>query len=166
MNDVAPSTKPNGAPAKGAQGETKAQGFKAMYAVKIAVVAVVVVAAFVMLYRQFKEVKIEEVLNGFHEIRAWKIGLAILLTGAYYLILAGYDLIALQYLNKRIGLFKVMIGAIVGYAVSHQFGWILGGTAARYYLYSNWGLRGWEIVKFIADNEEPVMAGQPLAEVG
>lgn len=117
---------------------------------KVLLIFGVVAGACWMLTKEFKNVKVEEIIDGFHEIRAWKIGLALFLTCLYYLVLTGYDLIALQYMNKSIGLFKVMVGAIIGYAVSHQFGWIFGGTAARYYLYSNWGLRGWEIVKFIA----------------
>lgn len=121
-----------------------------LYIGKAVLILAVVGLACWKLSSQLKDVKLEEVANGFHEIRAWKIGLAVFFTGLYYLVLTGYDLIALRYMNKSIGLFKVMIGAIVGYAVSHQFGWIFGGTAARYYLYSNWGLRGWEIVKFIA----------------
>ncbi len=117
---------------------------------KVLLIFGIVAGACWALSKQFKDVKVEEIIDGFHEIRAWKIGLALFLTCLYYLVLTGYDLIALQYMNKSISLFKVMVGAIIGYAVSHQFGWIFGGTAARYYLYSNWGLRGWEIVKFIA----------------
>lgn len=143
-------------PSVNAPSEKRAKSKKAsaqktlLYVGKVLLIFGVVAGACWMLTKEFKNVKFEQVLEGFHEMRAWKIGLALFLTCIYYLVLTGYDLIALTYMNKSIGLFKVMVGAIIGYAVSHQFGWIFGGTAARYYLYSNWGLRGWEIVKFIA----------------
>jgi len=43
-----------------------------------------------------------------------------------------------------------MVGAVVGYAFSNIVGWMLGGTAVRYRLYSRWGFTFMDIVAFIS----------------
>jgi uncharacterized membrane protein YbhN (UPF0104 family) len=43
-----------------------------------------------------------------------------------------------------------MIGAVVGYAASNIFGWMFGGTAVRFRLYSRWGFRIAEVIAFIS----------------
>jgi uncharacterized membrane protein YbhN (UPF0104 family) len=43
-----------------------------------------------------------------------------------------------------------MIGAVVGYAMSNVLGWIFGGTAVRYRMYTSWGFSFKEIVAFVS----------------
>jgi uncharacterized membrane protein YbhN (UPF0104 family) len=67
-----------------------------------------------------------------------------------FLILTGYDFIAVRYLKKQLPLRRIMIGAIAGYAMSNVLGWIFGGTAVRYRLYTSWGFTFREIVAFVS----------------
>jgi phosphatidylglycerol lysyltransferase len=43
-----------------------------------------------------------------------------------------------------------MTGAIVGYSYGNVLGWLLGGNAVRYRLYSTWGFSLLEIVAFVS----------------
>jgi uncharacterized membrane protein YbhN (UPF0104 family) len=43
-----------------------------------------------------------------------------------------------------------MLGAFVGYAMSHNFGWMMGGTTSRFRLYSAWGFSAVQIMKLFA----------------
>src|SRR3954462_5753019 len=79
-----------------------------------------------------------------------KIALAIALTGMNYVWLSGYDALALRYLRRQLRPSQVLLGSFVGYAMSHNFGWIMGGTTSRFRLYSAWGLSAVEMVKLFA----------------
>jgi len=78
------------------------------------------------------------------------IAIAVAITIANFFVLTGYDLIAVRYLKKDLALGRVMSGAIIGYAFSNILGWMFGGTAVRYRLYSKWGFSMVEIVAFIS----------------
>jgi len=84
------------------------------------------------------------------EVRAWRIAAAVALTCLNYLVLIGYDAIALYYLEHSLSARRTAFGSIVGYAFSHNFGWIAGGSAVRFRLYSQWGFSAMEIAKLIA----------------
>lgn len=66
-----------------------------------------------------------------------------------YLILAGYDTLALRYTGHRhIPLRKVMLTSLISYAISNNTGhaWAAGGSI-RYRFYTTWGVPGWDILK-------------------
>lgn len=95
--------------------------------------------------------------NSWRDIRAAISGvplsqacLAIGLTALNYVWLSGYDALALRYLGRRLRPTQILLGSFVGYAMSHNFGWIMGGTTSRFRLYSAWGLSAVEIVKLFA----------------
>jgi uncharacterized membrane protein YbhN (UPF0104 family) len=67
-----------------------------------------------------------------------------------YSILSGYDGLALLYLRRPLPPWRIMFGAFVGYAMSHNFTWMLGGTTTRFRLYLGWGLSAVEVVKLFA----------------
>lgn len=90
-----------------------------------------------------------KVQEGIANVPYWQIGLAFALTVLNYLILTGYDWIAIRHLKKSLPMSKVMTGAIVGYSYGNVLGWLLGGNAVRYRLYSTWGFSLLEIVAFV-----------------
>lgn len=92
-------------------------------------------------------VKVQEALAN---LPAWRIAAAVALTCLNYLVLVGYDAIALYYLEHRLSARRTALGSIVGYAFSHNFGWIFGGSAVRFRLYTQWGFSPIEIAKLIA----------------
>lgn len=106
--------------------------------------------AIIILRKKLGEISLAKVLEGLHTIPPHQIGLALLITGINFVVLTGYDLIAVRFLKKDLPLVKVMQGAVIGYALSNVFGWLLGGNAVRYRLYTNFGFRFVEVVAFVS----------------
>jgi len=74
---------------------------------------------------------------------------ALLLTVINYLVLAGYDWLALRFTgHTRIPWLKMTAAALLSYAISNNTGhaWAAGGSI-RYRFYSKWGVPGWDILK-------------------
>lgn len=117
---------------------------------KYTVVLVVLLFAFYLLKKKLGALKWSDFLEGLSAVSYFQIFLAVLLTGVNYTILAGYDLIAVVFLRKKLSLRRVMTGAVIGYSMSNMFGWIIGGTAFRYRLYTSWGFTFKEVVAFVS----------------
>jgi uncharacterized membrane protein YbhN (UPF0104 family) len=116
-----------------------------------AIIAIMCVAFWFVKYKLDKaEVTWDKVQTGIHNVPYWQIALALGLTALNYLILTGYDWIAVRHLKKELPMSKVMTGAIVGYSYGNVLGWLLGGNAVRYRLYSSWGFSFLEIVAFVS----------------
>jgi uncharacterized membrane protein YbhN (UPF0104 family) len=114
----------------------------------------VVVALFTLfiLRKKFKALGItwEGVSEAIGNVSPWSILLAVGITLANFALLTGYDLIAVRYLRKQLPMRQVMMGAIIGYALSNVLGWLIGGNAVRYRLYSRWGFSLVEFIAFIS----------------
>lgn len=75
---------------------------------------------------------------------------AVGLTAAGYLMLAGYDWIALRHVGRRLPLPQVLLAGFTGFAVSNSAGHaLLSGGALRYRFYSGWGLGSLEIAQVV-----------------
>jgi uncharacterized membrane protein YbhN (UPF0104 family) len=116
---------------------------------KYSLIAIVMIAATYFLFKKLQGVSLAEIQTAFLSIPPQNILLALLLTCANFCLLTGYDLIAVRYLKKEVPLKRVMAGAIVGYALSNIFGWLVGGTTVRYRLYRRWGFAPVEIIAFV-----------------
>ena len=74
---------------------------------------------------------------------------AIALTVVNYLVLAGYDYLAIRYTgHTQIPVTKILVASLISYPISNNTGqaWASGGSV-RYRFYSAWGIPGWDIVK-------------------
>jgi uncharacterized membrane protein YbhN (UPF0104 family) len=80
-----------------------------------AVIAVMVIAIW-FVSKKLKGVTWDDVQRGFDNLPTSHIVGALLLTGINYLILTGYDWIAIRFMKKRLSFPRMMAGAIVGYA--------------------------------------------------
>ena len=79
--------------------------------------------------------------------------LTFLLTVFNYLTLAGYDLLALYYLKRKVPLVQAVFAAMVGFAVSNNTGHALvTGPAVRFRFYKKWGVPGADLVKLSVFN--------------
>ncbi|MGL5803894.1 MAG: lysylphosphatidylglycerol synthase domain-containing protein [Xenococcaceae cyanobacterium] len=77
--------------------------------------------------------------------------LAVGLTCLNYLVLTGYDTLAVRYVRHPIGYFKTATAAVINYGISNSVGLaLLSGSAIRYRLYSSWGLSIAKITQIIA----------------
>jgi len=112
-----------------------------------ALAAVVFVAAILLLRAELKHHTWSEILAAIAAVPKSHIALALALTALNYLILSGYDGLALVYLKHPLRLSQIAMGSFVGYAMSHNLGWMLGGTTTRYRMYSSWGFSAVEVVK-------------------
>lgn len=131
--------------------EPKPAGWKPLATItKYSAVIAIMAIAFVMLKQKLAKLSWAKVMEGMQEIPPSSLLLALALTVLNYVILTGYDWIAVRYLKKKLTLAQIWTGAVIGYAMSNILGWIFGGTAVRYRLYSSWGFSIKEIVAFIS----------------
>ena len=132
----------------------KAQGSRVVKHIgesaRYTVVVVIMLVAFYLLKEKLSDIKWASVLDAMYKISWVSLVVAAGITAANFLLLTGYDMIAVRYLRKQVPVRRVMAGAVVGYAMSNVFGWTVGGTAVRYRLYSKWGFSLVEIVAFIS----------------
>ncbi len=91
-----------------------------------------------------------DIWEGLSMVPPEQVLLAFVITAVNFLVLTGYDWIAVTYLRKQLPLRNIMVGAVIGYALSNLLGWILGGTSVRYRLYTRWGFNLVEVIAFIS----------------
>ena len=76
---------------------------------------------------------------------------SLLLTLVSYLLLTGYDYLALRYIQHPLQLTHIALASFIGNAFSHNLGFaLLSGGSVRYRLYSSWGLSGFQITGIVA----------------
>jgi len=77
---------------------------------------------------------------------------ALLLAGALtvfdYLVLTVYDTLALRYIRHTLPYRRIALASFIGYVFSHN-ATILGGSAARYRIYSAFGISAAEVAKLV-----------------
>jgi phosphatidylglycerol lysyltransferase len=102
-----------------------------------------------LLHRLLAEYKFSDVRAAFRQIAPWRIAAAAGLTALNYLVLIGYDILAVRALRHPLSLRKIALASFTGFVTSNNFGALLGGTGVRYRLYSSWGLSTADIVKLV-----------------
>jgi phosphatidylglycerol lysyltransferase len=104
------------------------------------------------LYIVHSQLKVHELSDIFASLKTMPMRMlfaAFALTVINYLVLAGYDWLALRFTgHKQIPLQKMIAAALLSYAISNNTGhaWAAGGSI-RYRFYSKWGVPGWDIFK-------------------
>lgn len=98
-------------------------------------------------------------LSGFEYAEVWAyltdlplsyVFTALGLTALTFVVLAGYDALALRYTDVSLSSRRIGFSAFIGYAVSQAIGNpILTGGSVRYRLYSLWGLTPTQVAKAI-----------------
>jgi phosphatidylglycerol lysyltransferase len=103
-----------------------------------------------VLHHELKVYHLEDILQHIEKLPLRRILLALLLTALSYLIMTGYDFLALQYIRRPLAYTRIALASFVGYAFSNNIGLsMLAGGSVRYRLYSSWGLSIVEITKVI-----------------
>lgn len=136
----APSASPAKKPSWGIVGEIA----------KYSAVILIVLFCLNTVRKKIQHITWTELWEGLLDVPTDQLVLAIVVTAANFVILTGYDWIAITHLKKKLPWPKIMIGAVVGYAFSNLFGWMIGGTSVRYRLYTRWGFSLFEVVTFIS----------------
>lgn len=114
----------------------------------ILICAIFVLAIF-LLYNKLKSYSIAQIRACIEQISYGRIFLSFGLMVINYIILIGYDWLALIAIHKKLPLPRVGLVSFVGQAVSYNFGALLGGTSVRYRFYSAWGFSIADIVRLV-----------------
>lgn len=120
---------------------------------RLALLATIVIfcIALAVLYREFAAVSARDVLEGFAAVPARQIAAAVALTAANYLLLTGYDFLALTYVGRRLRLRDVLYVSFTSFAFSNSVGFqLLSGGSMRYRIYARLGLRAVETGEIVA----------------
>lgn len=111
---------------------------------------VLFVAAIVALHRLGGEFHLGDVLTEFRAIEPWHVLAAISLAGSSYVVLAGYEKLALLYVGSRMPWREYGLTSFVANAVGHNLGVAaISGGAVRYRMYSQFGLSAGDIAQVI-----------------
>ncbi|QDU09785.1 bifunctional lysylphosphatidylglycerol flippase/synthetase MprF [Gimesia aquarii] len=102
-----------------------------------------------LLSKELKHYNIHEIRAAVLHIPTWRLWAAAGLTVFNYLILIGYDYLAIRAIQHPLPFNKISLASFTGFATSYNFGALLGGTSVRYRLYSAWGLSAVEILQLI-----------------
>lgn len=101
--------------------------------------------------QELRHYHIKEVWNSLTAISLSHLWLAVGLTGLNYLMLTGYDVLALYYIRHPLPYRKTAMVAIISYGISNSVGLaLLSGSAIRYRFYRSWGLSKLQIAQIVA----------------
>jgi uncharacterized membrane protein YbhN (UPF0104 family) len=117
----------------------------------IAMTIAIFCAAIVVLFREFATVSPLEVLASLAGLPSRQIFAAVALMAASYLLLTGYDFLALRYVNHRLRFRDVLFASFTAFAFSNSIGFqLFSGGSMRYRIYSGLGLDVVKISEIIA----------------
>lgn len=112
-------------------------------------VGCIFLGAVYLLYREISKYSFADIRMSLAQISTWSLALSIFLAVVNYLILIGYDWLALKGIRKELPLPRVALVSFVGQAVSYNFGALLGGSTVRFRFYSTWGFAPMDIVRLV-----------------
>ncbi len=104
--------------------------------------------AAVIIHQKLKQYHYRDIVAELVKLPMHHILPAIALTFLDYFILTGYDTLALFYIGHRLPYRRIAAASFIGYVFSHN-ATILGGSAARYRIYSGLGLSAGQVARLI-----------------
>jgi phosphatidylglycerol lysyltransferase len=103
-----------------------------------------------VLHRALKVYPYHDIVRHLRKLPLLYLLIAFGLTPLNYLIMSGYDLLALRYIHYPLKYHKIAIASFIGYAFSNNIGLsMLAGGSVRFRLYSAWGLSVEDITKVV-----------------
>jgi phosphatidylglycerol lysyltransferase len=104
-----------------------------------------------VLHRQLGTYSYRHIVVAVRDLPGYAVLIALGLTAFNYLILTGFDFLALRFIGRPLPYPNVALASFVSYAFSQGLGFpLLTGAPARLRLYSQWGLSAIEIAQVIA----------------
>ncbi|MBW2022147.1 MAG: UPF0104 family protein [Deltaproteobacteria bacterium] len=111
----------------------------------------VFLAALFVLRHELKAYDIADIMAHVKLLPPRGVLIALILTAGNYLMMTGYDYLALHYIGRPLHYAKIVMVSFIGYAFSNNLGLsMIAGGSVRYRLYSAWGLSVSEVAKIIA----------------
>lgn len=116
------------------------------------VVALIILAAALFgLRHELRVFHYDQIVRAIGAVPSSRILLAIALTAIAFLILSGYDALALRFAGHPLPYHRVAAGSALSYAISQTIGFALvTGGAIRYRLWSAWGLSTTDIARAVS----------------
>ncbi len=109
------------------------------------------VLAIRVLYKELSHFQYSEIIDNFSNIPKTCVIISCCFTLASYLVLTLYDVLAMRYVGQVLPYYKIAMASFIGYTLSHNLGFpLFTGGAARYRLFSAWGLSNIQIAQAIA----------------
>jgi uncharacterized membrane protein YbhN (UPF0104 family) len=116
-----------------------------------AVAVVMFFAAIFVLYRELENTRLVDVIANFEALPKTRVMLALALTAASYLLLTGYDFLALSYANHRLRPRETLFASFISFSFSNNLGFaLMSGGSVRYWIYTAFGLRPVEVGEVVA----------------
>jgi uncharacterized membrane protein YbhN (UPF0104 family) len=113
-------------------------------------IGLIFAAAAGLLYHELSQYSLSEIREGIDLLSFRRIGLAAMLTVLSYVVLVGYDWLAVRSIGHALPLRRIALASFCGHAASYNFGALLGGSSIRCRFYAAWGLSAVEIVQLLA----------------
>jgi uncharacterized membrane protein YbhN (UPF0104 family) len=109
------------------------------------------VAALVVLRHELQHYTYREVMAALRVVPATRLLLALALTALSYLILTGYDVLAVRYVGRHLRYRRIALASFLGYAFSNSVGFsVLSGGPVRYRVYSSSRFSPLDVAKIMA----------------
>lgn len=104
-----------------------------------------------LLHQTLQDFHYHGIFHHLHSLTTSQLTSALLLTALSYLVMTGYDRLAILYIEHPLEGSKVSLTSFISYAFSNNIGFsLLTGGSIRYRLYSTWGLSTEEITKVLS----------------
>jgi phosphatidylglycerol lysyltransferase len=101
-------------------------------------------------FRQLHGHHWHDMVHAMRQIPSGQIGRALLFTVISYMVMTGYDMLALRYIRHPLKPTKTVLASFLGYAFSNNVGFaMLAGASVRYRIYTAWGLSAVEITQVV-----------------
>lgn len=115
---------------------------------KFAVIIIFALAIY-LLYHKLKAYSLNEIKHAVNAISPRALLLSLCLMVVNFIVLMGYDWLALKAIKKKLQIVRVFLVSFVGAVISLNFGALLGGSTVRYRLYSAWGFSPIDIIRLV-----------------
>jgi phosphatidylglycerol lysyltransferase len=102
------------------------------------------VAAILLIHHELRNYHLHDILRQVRQVPARGLLAAAALTALNYFVLTASDVLALKYVGHPLAYRRLALASFIGYAFSHN-ATVVGGSAARYRVYSALGLSAGEI---------------------
>lgn len=124
---------------------------KLLHSLGPVIVLLLLASAFWILHHELRQYQYSDIKQALAEIPRNRLLLSFALTILNYVVLTGYDVLALRYIRHPLAYGRIAVASFIGYALSHNIGLsIFTGSAVRYRFYAAWGLSTVQIAKVVA----------------
>lgn len=101
-----------------------------------------------LIHSEIKGLHFQDIVNEFRNIGIRHVVYSFLFTVASYWVLTLYDVLSMRHAKGVLKYIQIAFASFTGYTLSHNLGFsLVTGTAARYRLFSSWGLSPLQIAE-------------------